>query len=288
MAANPAELATETIEVATGIRMNYRRVGEGEPLLLIMATSGSLGMWAPLEPALAARHDVISFDNRGLGGSERGDGPISMASMADDAAALLDALKVPRAHVLGWSLGSTVAQELALRHPSKAGSLVLYATWGRTDRYEAAVLAALGYPWAHDDLEAALTVLSLAFSPEFVNSDDFEPTMEQFLPLFPSTPEQMRVVVEQWDADRAHDTLDRLGEIKAPTLVIAGEQDVLTSPRYGEAVAQAIPGAQFKLLTGAGSSHALMWERPEEFLGLVLDFLGQYPLKTMQTTSVGT
>src|SRR5213076_2629846 len=104
------------IDVSTGVRLNFKESGSGEPLLLIMGTSGSLGIWGPVEGPLAERFRVISFDNRGLGESE-----ITMASLARDAAALLDALDVPRAHVLGWSLGSAVAQELALAAPEKVG-----------------------------------------------------------------------------------------------------------------------------------------------------------------------
>src|SRR5712691_8822450 len=107
-------MADELVDIGTGVRLHYRRVGSGQPLLLAMGTSGSLGMWAPLEATLAERYDVVSVDYRVLGDSERGDGAITVASLADDAVALVDALSGPRAHVLGWSLGSTVAQEVAL------------------------------------------------------------------------------------------------------------------------------------------------------------------------------
>ena len=86
------------IPVRTGTTLNYEINGDGEPLLLIMGTSGSIPLWADLMPRLAERHRVIAFDNRGLGGSERGEGPITVASLAEDAAALLEALDVPSAH----------------------------------------------------------------------------------------------------------------------------------------------------------------------------------------------
>jgi pimeloyl-ACP methyl ester carboxylesterase len=226
---------------------------------------------------LAERHRVIAFDNRGLGQSERGQGPITMASMAADAAALLDALEIERAHVLGWSLGSAVAQELALAHPERIGGLVLYGTWGRIDGFQRAILTALRHPWAAGDMEAALTALGLAFSPELLNSPDFESMLQEFLPLFPQTEAQIRATVEQWKADEEHDTLDRLAEIGAPTLVIAGEQDLLTPPWQCHAVAERIPAARYELLTGPGSSHALMMERPEDFTALVLGFLREHP-----------
>ena len=266
------------VPVATGVRLNVSQTGTGEPLLLIMGTSGSLGLWEPVVAPLAERHRVIAFDNRGLGQSERGEGRITMASLAADTAALLDALEIERAHVLGWSLGSAVAQELALAQPDRIGGLVLYGTWGRLDGFQRAMLTALGHPWETGDMEAALTALGLAFSPELLNSPDFDSMMEEFLPLFPQTETQIRTTGEQWQADEEHDTLDRLGGIGAPTLVIAGEQDLLTPPWQCQAVAERIPGARYELFTGPGSSHALMLERAEEFIALVLGFVREYPL----------
>jgi pimeloyl-ACP methyl ester carboxylesterase len=95
--------AATLVRVATGVRLNVSQTGTGEPLLLIMGTSGSLGLWEPLVAPFAARHRVIAFDNRGLGQSERGAERITMASLAVDAVALLDALEIERAHVLGRS-----------------------------------------------------------------------------------------------------------------------------------------------------------------------------------------
>jgi len=270
--------AATLVRVATGVRLNVSQTGTGEPLLLIMGTSGSLGLWEPLVAPFAARHRVIAFDNRGLGQSERGAERITMASLAVDAVALLDALEIERAHVLGWSLGSAVAQELALARPNRLGGLVLYATWGRLDGYMRAMLTALRHPWETGDMEAALTALGLAFSPELLNSPDFDLMLEEFLPLFPQTEMQIQTTVEQWQADQEHDTLDRLAGIGAPTLVIAGEQDLLTPPRQCQAVAEQIPGARFELLTGPGSSHTLMMERAEEFIALVLAFIQEHPL----------
>ena len=275
-ASAPAE--TQLVEVATGIRMNYRRGGKGDPLLLIMGTSGSLGLWAMSEPAFAEAYEVISFDNRGMGQSERGEGELSMRLMAEDTAALLDALDIERAHVCGWSLGSAVAQELALAHPDKVGALVLYGTWGRADGFQTALIAALRHPWETGDLESALASLGLAFSPQLLDAPEFEALMEQFAPLFPSTETQIATTREQWDADLAHDTLDRLHEISAPTLVVAGEQDLLTRPSLGQAVAERIPGARYELFTGPGSSHGLAMERGEEFTALVSGFLAEHPL----------
>src|SRR6188472_3627409 len=141
------------VPVATGVRLNVSQSGTGDPLLLIVGTSGSLGFWAPLAAPFAERHRVTAFDNRGLGASDRGEERITMASLAADTAALLDALEIERTHVLGWSLGSAVAQELALAHPDRVGGLVLYGTWGRLDGFMRAMLTALRHPWHTGDME---------------------------------------------------------------------------------------------------------------------------------------
>jgi pimeloyl-ACP methyl ester carboxylesterase len=271
-------VADALVDVGTGVRLHYRRAGSGEPLLLAMGTAGCLGMWAPAEPELSEHHDVISFDYRGLGDSERGDGAVTTASLADDAAALLDALEVPRAHVLGWSLGSTVAQELALRHAHRVGSLVLYGTWGRRDGFATALMMAMKQPWENGDLACGLVSLGVCYSPEFLDSPEFSEFVEWTTPIAPSTPEEVGVVAEQWGADFEFDSLDRVSGISAPTLVLTGERDIVTPPRLGRAVAARIPNATFELMTGAGSSHGLLFERTDDFLSTVLGFLEKHPL----------
>lgn len=264
--------------VRTGATLNYEITGSGEPLLLVMGTSGAIPLWGEMIARLAQTHQVIAFDNRGLGGSDRGTGPISVASMAEDASALLEALAVPRAHVLGWSLGSAVAQELALAHPDQVASAVLYATWGRCDGFQRSVLSALRLPYVHRDMESALAVSGLAFSPQLLDHPDFAQMLEPMLPAFPQNEAQMQVTVEQWDADLAHDSIDRLDAITAPTLVVVGEQDLLTPHWQAKKVADAVPGARFELVTGPGSSHGMHIERPEDLTKIVAGFLGENSL----------
>ena len=273
----PTTHPQRTVQVGD-ISVTVQEYGEGEPLLIINGTTQSLGFWAESAPVLASRHRVVTYDLRGMGGSARGSGEISVASLAADARGLLDALDIERAQVLGYSLGSAIAQELALAAPERVASLVLYCTWARTDGFQRAVITGLAHPWRTGDIESALTALGIAFSPQLLDSPDFGELIEQLLPLFPNTEQQVRTTVEQWDADLAHDTLDRLGDITAPTLVIAGEQDLLTPPWHGRHVAESIPGAKLHMFTGPGSSHALGVERAEEFLPLVQDFLAEHRL----------
>ncbi len=264
-----------TVQVGD-ISVAVQEYGEGEPLLIINGTSQSLGFWVETAQVWAAHHRVITYDLRGMGGSERGSTKISASTLAEDALGLLEALGVERAHVLGYSLGSVVAQELALAAPERVSSLVLLCTWGRTDGLQRSVFTALGHPWRSGDMEAALGALGMAFSPQLLDSPEFGTLVEQLLPLFPNTETQIATTAEQWDADIAVDTQDRLGGITAPTLVVAGEQDLLTPPWQGERVAEAIPGARLEMFTGPGSSHALNVERAEEFVPMALEFWGQH------------
>jgi len=266
------------IEVGTGVTLHYRRVGTGEPLLLAMGAAGSAGMWAQVEPVLAERYDVVSFDYRGLGDSERGDGVITAASLAEDAAALLGALEIPSAHVLGWSLGSAVAQELSLRHAERIGSLVLYGTWGRRDAFATALMSAMKHPWDTGDLAAGLVVLGVSYSPEFLDSPEFSKFADWTMPIAPSTPTEVRAVAEQWAAVLEFDSLDRVQAVAAPTLVLTGEHDIVTPPRLGRALSERIPDATFELMTGTGSSHGLLFERTDDFLRTVTAFLGRHGL----------
>ncbi|MCZ2839883.1 alpha/beta fold hydrolase [Modestobacter sp. VKM Ac-2985] len=271
----PTTHPPRTVQVGD-IAVAVQEHGEGEPLLIVNGTSQSLGFWGDLAQAWAGDHRVITYDLRGMGGTQRGSGPFSVASLATDALGLLDALAIERTHVLGYSLGSAIAQELALAAPERVSSLVLYCTWARSDGFQRALMTGLAHPWRTGDLAAALGALGVAFSPQLLDSPEFGALIEELLPLFPSTPEQIRTTAEQWDADLGHDTLDRLGQITAPTLVIAGEQDLLTPPWHGRQVAGAIPGARLEMFTGPGSSHALGVERAEEFVPLVAGFLAAH------------
>ena len=263
-----------TFTLPDGDVLAYESHGDGVPLLLVTGTALAMPHWPPPAiDALAADYRVIVYDHRGMGASSPTDRDVSMRSLAGDAAALLDHLGVGASHVLGWSLGSAVAQELALARPDLVASLVLYATWGRSDGFLRSLLAALRSPWAHGDAATGVAALGVGQSPEGLENPELLAVMAAGQPFMPHTPEQIAMTARQWDADEAHDSLDRLPGITAPTTVIVGEQDLLTPPRLSRQVAERIPGARLVLVEGVGSSHGMIYERLDEWLEHVREHL---------------
>jgi pimeloyl-ACP methyl ester carboxylesterase len=268
------------VEIDTGIRLDVSVTGDAssEPLLFACGAVQSYPLWDPLVEVLARRYRVICYNHRGIGASERGDDRISIASLADDAASLLKALQIRRAHVCGHSMGTAVAQQLAIAHPDKVGSLVLLNTLAHTDGYADAILTALKYPFVARDLDAVISVIGLAYSPEFLNSPELYAVYKEGMASNPPTEDEFRTSIEQFDACSLHDARDRLGNITAPTLIVGGEQDVITTPSHGRAVAELMPGARLEILTGPGSSHSVAFERFPEVVSLILDFLAEHPV----------
>jgi pimeloyl-ACP methyl ester carboxylesterase len=147
---------------------------------------------------------------------------------------------------------------------------VLYGTWGRSDGFLRSLLAALRSPWAHGDAATGVAALGVAQSPRVSRIRNCSPCWRQDNPSCPILPNR---TARQWDADEAHDSLDRLPGITAPTTVIVGEQDLLTPPKLSRQVAERIPGARLVLVEGVGSSHGMIYERLDEWLEHVREHL---------------
>ncbi|WP_436535978.1 alpha/beta fold hydrolase [Actinoplanes sp. HUAS TT8] len=270
-----------TIDLSADLTVGYDVFGEqdAEPVLMICPSAQNRLVYLAAARALSDNgYRVITYDNRGMGESSRGAGVISTGQLAIDGLALLDALGIDRAHVFGWSIGSAIAQELAIAHPERVATLVLYATWAAVDVFQRGVLTAIRHTWDTRNMDEILAAMAIVFSPELINSPAFPDVVSGVLPTLPSNDDQITATIEQFDADLRHDTLGRLASIVSPALVVAGEQDLFTPVRQGQAVAEAITGARIEVLSGPGSSHALMFERSEEFFDIVLDFLRQHPL----------
>lgn len=257
---------------AGDISIHYDIRGEGEPLLLINGFGSSSATWRPeFLDGLARSFRLIAFDNRGTGQTDQPDAPYSLAMMADDAAGLLDALGIGRAHVMGLSMGGMIAQELALRHPEKIAGLVLGCTncGGRASvQAGEETLNLLMIPEGMDPHEAARRAWPASYTPEFIaaNRDLLEEAFARAIvhptPLYART--------RQMEAIRAWGTFDRLDQITAPTLVVTGDRDALVPPRNSEILRERIGGS--RLVTIAGAAHNFASSHPAEAVGAITEF----------------
>jgi pimeloyl-ACP methyl ester carboxylesterase len=239
------------------------QVGAGPDVLLIGGLGDTVESWQFQLDGLQDRYRLTAFDNRGAGRTAMPDSPASVEAMADDAAAVLSALEIDSAHVAGFSGGSVIAQELALRHPELVRSLVLQSTWAVADTYLRS--------WARFVRRLAETAPSeRAFLEDFFlwiytarahNDGTVDALIDEVL-AFPhkQTTEDLLAFL---GAFVAHDTSDRLPEIASPTLVLAGGSDMTSRPELCRAVAELIPGARFEVLEG--EAHQPFQEVPEEW-----------------------
>ena len=242
------------------VKLHWESVGEGPAVLLIAGQGMTVDGWWATIPVLARSFRVIAFDHRDTGRSSRSLLPYSVAQLADDAMAVLDAAVQPQAHVYGISLGSLVAQEVALRHPDRVLALVLGASsaggWAaykpspssaaQTFLIRAGVMGPEEAEWAA--VPYTYAERTRRFHPERIVAD-----ISHRL----SSPPEPLAYIHQAAAVATHDAYDRLNQVAAPTLVVHGEQDIFVPPANALALAERIPGAQLQLWPGSGHMYTI-------------------------------
>jgi len=258
--------------VAVGdIEVAYQIFGEGEPLLLIMGYSGTMDLWAPeVLKELASKYQLIIFDNRGMGKTTASDKEFTIELFADDTRGLLDALGIERAHVLGWSLGTYIAQELTLRYPDRVEKLILYAgdPGGKEAIYpDPEIMDALGDTSA-SSRERGERLLATLFPEKWLKE---HPDPRTYFPELTETssPENIERQYQAWQNWKG--TYSRLAKITQPTLLITGADDVNTPWQNSPIMVDLIPGAWLVQLKGGG--HGVMYQYPKKFSRIVLTFL---------------
>jgi pimeloyl-ACP methyl ester carboxylesterase len=246
------------------------RRGEGPDVLLIAGLGDPAEAWQAQLDGLADRYRLTAYDNRGAARTPLPEGPISARTMADDAAALLQALGISAAHVAGFSMGSAIAQELALRHPELVRSLVLVSTYARPDALFRSQLAF--WRWLPEAAPSDSAFFEAFFTWVYTPRAHGDGSVDQIVEESLAFPHQQSVEAfqAQVDACLAHDTVDRLSQIAAPTLVLSGEYDVILPPRIGRSVAAAIPNAEFEVMPG--EAHQPFQEVPDKFNARVDQF----------------
>lgn len=266
------------------VNLYYEEHGRGDPLLCIMGFATDSTGWLFQVPAFAERHRTIVFDNRGVGRSDKPAGAYTIHEMADDAVALLDHLKVDRAHVLGLSMGGMIAQELVLRHPDRVRGLVLAATFpepdAATEEQRTVIFTQMGGSITEaGEMRIDFTALNpmmffqhllpLVFNPTFIQTE-----LPKLIQMFSGALQygfSLEAIMGQMQAIMGHNATDRLRGVEAPTLVLTGDADRLISPANSDVLARSIPGA--KLVRIPGGSHGFNIETPDLFNREVLDFL---------------
>ncbi len=252
-----------------GVRIAYDVHGAGEPLVLIMGLGYGRWGWEPVVEPLAARYRVITFDNRGYGDSDAPPGPYTAAQMAGDTLAVLDAVGVDRAHVVGASLGGAVAQELALRHGGRIEKLVLMATMSGASNMHpipAPTLALMAEAPTLDPAVAIRRFVENALEPE-----PDAPLVDRIVAIRVAKPPDPAGWAAQAAIWATFDAWEELPRIEAPTLVVQGEGDVVVDPRNAALLAERIPGAELRMVPGG---HLFFWNRPDALVSPLTEFLG--------------
>lgn len=253
-----------------GLNIWTERRGDGAPLLFISGTGGDLRRKpGPMDGPLAKRFEMVAYDQRGLGQSDKPDGPYTMADYADDAAAILDELDWARAHVVGVSFGGMVAQNLAIRHPERIDRLVLCCT-------SPGGAGGASYP-LHNLIEMAPEARArhmLGISDRRRDAAWVEAHSEQAEQLvrmalddpWADEPRRKLGALLQLQARAGHDVWNRLPAITAPTLICAGRYDDLAAPAAQEALASRIPNAELRWYEGG---HLFLLEDRAAFADII-------------------
>jgi 3-oxoadipate enol-lactonase len=261
-----------------GIELAYELLGSGSPLVMIHGAQGDQTMFTDLARRFAENFKVLTFDQRGSGLSEKPHTAYSIPILADDTAALMDHIGFSAAHVIGVSMGGTIAQELVLRHPAKVRSLILGCTTpggGRAIRIAGSAFAGAYSTEALSPEERGRALAQAAFTKNYI---------EQHPEIIPAMIEARRqrpldqiALERRLKAVLEHDACERLPQIACPTLVITGKDDALVAWQNSQLLAERIPSAKLVVLQPAG--HCFWLEQPEQSRHAIIEFLNTVPEK---------
>ena len=258
--------------VSNGIRIHYEEQGSGDPLILIMGLGAPASRWTDHAASYEKRFRCILMDNRGAGESDKPGGPYTTKMMADDTAGLMQVLGIESARIAGISMGSAIAQELALSYPKKIRSLVLISSWSRCDRYTQTVfehlkkMRELASPADFVQL-LQLWIASVPYYESHFDEmvRDQTKAEEDYMSL--------QAFQAQSDACSMHNTFDRLDKIIAPTLLTVGDADIFTPLRLTVEMHERMPGSEMIVFKRLGHIHH--WEDLERFNAVTTQFLSE-------------
>ncbi len=261
---------------SNGIDIYYEVQGEGSPLLLINGWGGNLNSWSKeMVDLLAEHHMVITMDNRGTGRSGKPDIPYTMDMMAADSAAVLDAVGVEKAHVMGFSMGGIITQTFGLNYPTRTLSLILCGTQpGGLNRVSSDPrvqidLALIANPSPEmTERDRTIKLLYLLYSAEYVEENLEALILDETYSDYP-TPDY--ALNRQSQAIAGFDSYDRLPEMGFPVLVMTGTEDVLVPPENSDLLTEGIHDATLVKIPGCG--HGFLKQKTSEAVEHILGFL---------------
>ena len=252
------------------INLHYRDDGAGQPVLFIQGLGVDHRGWAGVTRPLSQRFRCISYDNRDVGRSSLVDAPYDVLDMTADALGLLDALGIAQADIVGVSMGGVIAQEIAIRHPERVRRLVLVTTYTSGDPRGSAIF------------ESQAMLRRTLPREEYCRATFWSAYSHQDYRREGFIDEMVRRTAgnDLWQPQDAYErhvravisanTEGRLHQIVAPTLILAGAEDILTPMRFSSLLARDIPNSQLEVIEGAG--HGMIWSHPE----VVVDHVGRF------------
>lgn len=262
------------VRATDGVRLHYSESGRrsGPPVLMIQGLGADKHLWNLQRLALAPWYRTIALDNRGAGRSDAPYGEYSLVQMADDAIAVLDDAGIEQAHVIGASMGGAISQLLAIRYPERVRSLLLACTACRHHAWRRELLA----DWADTSERLGMAAMTTQAARWVIGPRSFRrltPAVGWMGPLALSRP--AHAFAGQVAAILAIDDglADQLSAIEVPTLVMVGNQDILTPRGDSEEIAEQIPNAELVVVSGA--AHGFMIEHATTFNRVMLDFIGR-------------
>jgi len=268
------------------IDIAYKMLGKGDPILLISGSSSDMNAWQPsILRDLSSNHTVIVFDSRGIGKTTTGSKPLSIQQLANDTAGLLDALEIQEADVLGYSLGSFVAQQLTISHPEKVNRLILVAAscGGKEGIPRSPELVEFfsemvnrsinNIPITPQDVKTLLTISMgsawMELHPNFLETIPSD--IDLFAGIPPNTIKQQNDIAQDWQATNWSGICDELTKVSNPALIITGTHSNNVPPGNSLVIAGKIPGAWLVQIKDAG--HAIFDQYPEKLNSVLQTFL---------------
>ncbi len=265
---------SETTALVGDLEMYCEARGQGEPLLMIMGLGGHTLDWGWVLPQeLEKRYRILMFDNRGAGRSQQPIGPYSIAQMARDTVGLMDRLGLEKANVFCVSMGGMIAQQLAMNQPQRVMKLILGCTSPGGQDQILAPPEIQQYLEPRKDLElydALWWAAPAGMPPEFIR--DHPEIVVRKIRANMQYPSRLEAYEAQLTAFRNFSAEGLLSAIRAPTLIIAGSEDLLIPPENSRIIAEQIPGAVRREIEGAG--HLFWISHPQETLSILSEFLG--------------